>query len=45
MVPVLWDIGHDVSRNPPFALTPELSFVLDEVHKLDDGSSVEGATR
>ena len=31
MVPVLWDIGYDVGRNPPFALSPELAFVLKEL--------------
>ena len=45
MVPVLWDVGHDVSRRPPFALSPELSFVLDELHKLNDASSADGAIR
>jgi Cellulase (glycosyl hydrolase family 5) len=28
MVPVLWDIGQDVTRTPPYALTPELTFAL-----------------
>jgi endoglucanase len=45
MVPVLWDTGHDVLRKPPFALSPELSFVLDQVHKLEDGSSADEANR
>ena len=39
MVPVLWDIGQDVTRNPPFTLSPELSFVLKEVQAIDsDGA-------
>ncbi len=41
MVPVLWDIGQDVRRTPPFSLSPELSFVLNEVQKFnsEDGAS------
>ena len=35
MVPVLWDIGQDVSRTPPFNLSPELTFVLKEVQKFN----------
>jgi endoglucanase len=37
MVPVLWDIGGDVTRSPPFNLSPELSFVLKEVQKFNNG--------
>jgi endoglucanase len=35
MVPVLWDIGQDVTRTPPFNLSPELSLVLKEVQKFN----------
>lgn len=28
MVPVLWDTGHEISRHPPYAPSPELSQVL-----------------
>lgn len=28
MVPVLWEIGQDVSRRPPYALSPELDLAL-----------------
>jgi endoglucanase len=35
MVPVLWDIGQDVTRRPPFNLSPELSFVLKEVQNFN----------
>lgn len=35
MVPVLWDIGQDVTRTPPYNLSPELSFVLKEVQKFN----------
>jgi hypothetical protein len=31
MVPVLWDIGQDVSRRPPFELSPPLTFVLQQL--------------
>jgi len=34
-VPVLWDIGQDVSRKPPFALSPALSFVLQQLQAFD----------
>lgn len=39
MVPVLWDTGQDLSRKPPFAISPELSLVLKEVQKLDEASA------
>jgi hypothetical protein len=35
MVPVLWDIGQDVTRTPPFNLSPELSFVLKAVKEFN----------
>jgi endoglucanase len=35
MVPVLWDIGQDVARRPPFALSPALSFVLQQIRSFD----------
>ena len=35
MVPVLWDIGQDVSRKPPFNLTPELTFALEQLKKFN----------
>jgi endoglucanase len=35
MVPVLWDIGQDVSRTPPYALTPELTFALQQLQKFN----------
>jgi endoglucanase len=38
MVPILWDTGHDVSRSPPYSLSPELSFALKQVQAFDDGS-------
>ena len=31
MVPVLWDTGHEVSRQPPYAPSPDLSKVLQEL--------------
>ena len=45
MVPVLWDTGHDVPRKPPFDLSPELSFVVEQLHKVEEGSSAEAANR
>jgi endoglucanase len=39
MVPVLWDIGQDVSRKPPFAISEELTFVLNEVQKFNRQSA------
>ena len=39
MVPVLWDIGQDVSRNPPFSLSPELTFALDQLRKFDSDNA------
>jgi hypothetical protein len=39
MVPVLWDIGGDVTRTPPFNLSPELSFVLKEVQKFNSANA------
>ena len=35
MVPVLWDIGQDVSRRPRYNLTPELMFVLQQLQKFN----------
>jgi len=35
MVPVLWDIGLDVSRTPPYTLTPELTFALQQLQKVN----------
>jgi len=35
MVPVLWDIGQDVSRRPPYNLTPELMFTLQQLQKFN----------
>ena len=36
MVPVLWDIGRDVSRSPPYSLSPELAFVLQQLKTFND---------
>ena len=36
MVPILWDTGQDISRNPPFTVSPELSFVLKQVQNVND---------
>jgi len=35
MVPVLWDTGGDVSRKPPFALSPPLTFVLQQLQSFN----------
>jgi endoglucanase len=34
MVPVFWEIGQDVSRRPPFALSPELNLALEKLRPL-----------
>lgn len=39
MVPVLWDTGNDISRTAPFAVSPELTFVLNEVRKFNEQSA------
>jgi endoglucanase len=39
MVPVLWDIGQDVSRNPPYNLTPELTFTLQQLQKFNSDNA------
>ena len=31
MVPVLWEIGQDISRRPPYALSPELKVMLQKL--------------
>jgi hypothetical protein len=40
MVPVLWDIGQEVKRTPPYNLSPDLSFVLKEVQKFNSENGV-----
>jgi hypothetical protein len=35
MVPVLWDIGQEVTRNPPFTLSPVLDAVMKQYKALD----------
>lgn len=39
LVPVLWDIGLDVPRRPPFNLTPELSFALQQLEKFNSDNT------
>ncbi|GAA4740663.1 hypothetical protein GCM10023264_02040 [Sphingomonas daechungensis] len=39
MIPVLWDIGQDISRNPPFTVSPELTFVLKQLQAPKDVSN------
>jgi endoglucanase len=34
MVPVFWEIGQDLSRRPPFALSPELNLALQKLRPL-----------
>lgn len=34
MVPVLWEIGQDVSRTPPYSLSPALNVVLQKLRSL-----------
>ena len=38
MVPVLWDIGQDVSRTPPYKLSPELTFALQQLQEFNDAA-------
>ena len=39
MIPVLWDIGQDISRNPPFTVSPELTFALKQIQAPKDASN------
>ncbi len=39
MIPVLWDIGQDISRNPPFTVSPELTFALKQIQAPKDVSN------
>jgi hypothetical protein len=39
MVPVLWDIGQDVSRSPPYNLSPALTFTLQQVQKFNSANA------
>jgi endoglucanase len=43
MVPVLWDIGQDVSRTPPYNLSPELTFALKELAKFNGDNAAAPA--
>jgi endoglucanase len=40
MVPVLWDIGQEVKRTPPYNLSPDLSLVLQQVEKFNKENGI-----
>ena len=40
MIPVLWDVGNDMPRKPPYKASPALNFALKQAASFDESATL-----